>query len=310
MNKRTKIFIIMSVIVLAVNILARCIVDCTSPKVSIILDSNYLMVKHNFPDDKYTVVWETDAGSLYSAEEKTDYTAPTKNSYYLYTGVNDRVCWNPQDEDGFAYCTATIKITIFRYTHTIYTQIDTEIYTAFLTISGADGKISKVAERQFGNPVRKNADDDWQQILVLNHLRGFVVLRYRSGKEIAKSETLVWKSNTDGLYNTCFNSDTIYQPCKAGEHLYMLSGTTTACFSLWNFDPIYYDGTDDRLYPARIRVFAAVIPEKDRHQYKSPFYKPGNHEERNRAEICIQYSYEIEDDFYYTIENLEPGKSE
>jgi len=303
MNRRAKIAIL---IVIAVIILAFCIMDGTRPKVSIILDGNCLMVKHNFPDDKYTVVWETDAGSLYSAEEKTDYTAPTENSYYLYTGVNDRVCWNPQDEDGFAYCTATIKITVFQYSHTIYTQSDSAEYTAFLTISCADGKIAIADKRQFGNPERENADENWQQILVLNHLQGFTVLRYRSGKEIGLSETIVWKSNTDGLYHPVFNDNTIYQPGKAGEHLYMISGTTTVCFNLQNFGPIYYDGTDDRLYPARINILAAVIPKKDLHQYENTYDMP---EKRNKAEICICYFYSLEDKYYYMIENSKPGKS-
>lgn len=253
-----KIFFIIVVIVIPIVffLLIR------GPKVEIKVDGQYLIVEHNFDftqnrDSKFTVVWETDAGTLSSAEPDTEYKAPTDNKYYLYSALNERIKWDLQDEDGFNYKTATIQVTVFEYTNDRrYSKSGSEVYTDTITVSYIDGKITRSEERNFGNPVRDNADDDWQQILVLDKQGNYVTLRYRYGKELGSSDVVAWKSNVKMLYNAEFGDAPIYNP--NGSSSVLISDSTTICFDLSEFDDMG-SGT----YSDSIEISAFVTDKKN-----------------------------------------------
>ena len=163
----------------------------SGPAIKIQVDGEGVFLKYDLRGKNYTVVWECDAGSLSSAGNNSNYKAPTKSPYYLYAGLNDKVKWSPKDDDGFSYSIATLKVHVYKYEgENCYSKCDDEVYTDTLTISIQNEMMVQTDKRIFGNPVRKDSDDNWQQILVLDQQKKYVTLRYRFGKVLNSSERI------------------------------------------------------------------------------------------------------------------------
>lgn len=286
------VFIIIIIIVIAYSILS-------GSKINIQLDGEYLSLNHSFKDDNYTVVWECDAGTLSLTDTNSAYTAPTKNTYHVYSGINEKVKWESKDSDGFTYTTATIRAYVFKYSdNNRYTRCDGETYSDAITISNQNDKILKSDARTFGNPIRKNSDDRWQQILVLDKQKNYITLRYRYGKNLDSSEQVVWSTNVISIRNAVFDSAPVYVPGDFNiNQSQFVFDTNTVCYDFLRFNNYYFDDidADPEAYPANIVITAFVADKKaiSENNLKKETYS-------NSTKISIKYYYGY--DSYYTID--------
>ena len=281
MKKKQFVFIIIfSIIIMGVIVYSVS----SGPGIKIRVDGDGVFLKHNLRGEKYTVVWECDAGSLSSVSNNQNYKAPPKSPYYLYVGLNDKVKWSPKDDDGFSYSTATLKAHIYKYEgENCYSKCDSKVYTDMLTLSIQNNKLVQTDKRIFGNPVRKNSDDNWQQILVLDQQKKYVTLRYRFGKTLNSLERICWKTNVTSLCDATFQDAPIYVPYGFNNEQYFFDNNTV-CYDFSKFNNVYFDGTNVEQYPANIKIQAFVVDKKKKYT--------------NIANLSIKYYYGEED--YYS----------
>lgn len=227
--------------------------------VKIQIDDDGLFLKCNFKESNYTVVWECDAGTLSRTMSDTDYTVLNESTYYLYSGLDEKIAWSPVDNDGFSYTTATIKIYVYKYSeNNRYSKCDDKVYTDTLTISIENRKITKSEKREFGNPIRQGLSDDWEQILVLDEQKGYVTLRYRYGRKLKSSERIVWSTNVAPLCKSVFYSSPVFVPESRRNREKFIYNTDTVCYNFTYFDNFYFDDTDIEEHPANIKIQAFI----------------------------------------------------
>mgnify|MGYP006385119531 FL=1 len=131
-------------------------------------------------------------------------------------------------------------------------------------------------KRIFGNPVRKDSDDNWQQILVLDQQKKYVTLRYRFGKTLNSSGQIGWKTNVTSLSDATFQDAPIYVPYGFNNEQYFF-GSDTVCYDFSKFNNFYFDGTNVEQYPANIMIQAFVVDKKMKYT--------------NIANLSIKYYY-------------------
>ncbi len=273
--KKAILFTIPVLIILSIIVLCL-VLNVVSARIQI--DGNSLYVSNNFRDDNYTVVWECDAGTLYSQNSASEYTAPRKSTYYLYTGLNEKVTWMPEDADGFCYSTATIKIHVYKYNNkNRYHKCQNTVYEDSLTVSIRDGALLQTNDRTFGNPVRDDGNDSWRQIIPLDQQGSYVTLRYRFGKPLASSERVCWETNAISLCVSTFQDAPIYVVGNGFNPDKYIFDSETVCYDFSKFNNYYFDDTDSELYPANIRIKAFVLDDE------------GNRS--SVADVSIEYYY-------------------
>lgn len=281
--KKKQLILILSFVSIIVMVFVYSIFS--DSKMMITLEGGQLSLNHNLNKDNYTVVWECDAGSLSSVDKNSIYTAPTKNTYYVYSGIDDKVIWSPKDSDGFSYSSATIKIYAFKHSgNNVYNKVDSKIYTDEITISSQSNNIIKADKRIFGNPIRKDSDDNWQQILIFDKQTNYIVLRYRHGKALNSSERIGWSTNAISLRKATFDSAPIYVPGNFNQDQFVFDNNTV-CYDFLHFNNYYFDYSDTEAYPANIVITAFVTDKKG---IRSSI-----------TEISIKYYYG--EDGYYTV---------
>lgn len=232
------------------------------PAVTIQVADNSLFVEHRFKEGNYTVVWECDAGALSLKDSRSEYTVSAKTAYQVYSGINEKVLWSSADEDGFTYSTATVRIYVYKYSDdTRYYKCSDEVYTDTLTISYVSGRLVKSEKRVFGNPERKDFTDNWQQILVLDKQKGYVVLRFRYGQSVNSPKTVVWRTNVAPLCKAVFGDAPIFVPMGKNREEFIYN-SDTVCYNFASFDSFYFDDTDVEEYPANITVEAFIEGKK------------------------------------------------
>ncbi len=257
MGKRTFTIVFLAIATFAAVVLAFLVYFLTKGQsVEITVGGEFLSVGHTFGDGNYTVVWECDAGSLSSASTGSEYKAPCQSSYYLYAGLNENVIWSPEDDDGFSYPTATVRIRVFKYKDDRrYHKCDNEIYTDTVTVSIRDGRLTEAEKRAFGNPVREGSDY-WRQIVSPFRQGHYVVLRYRYGKPLVSPERVCWQTNAVSLCAATFQDAPIYVVAFEYNPHRLLYESDTVCYDFKKFCGAYLDDSDTEQYPAVIKIEA------------------------------------------------------
>ena len=195
----------------------------------------------------------------------------------MYAGLNDKVKWSPKDDDGFSYSTATLKACVYKYEgENYYSKCDGEVYADTLTVSVKNDMTVQTDKRMFGNPVRKDSDGNWQQILVLDQQKKYVTLRYRFGIVLHSSERICWKTNVASLCEAVFQDAPIYVPYGFNNEQYFFDNSTV-CYDFSKFNNYYFDGTDAEKYPANIMIQA--------------FIEDGKKKRTSIANLSIEYHY-------------------
>lgn len=245
-----------------------------APHAEIIIQGEEIRLKHNYNSNHYTAIWECDAGTLSLKDTDSVYSGTTDSGYYLYAGINDAVLWTPQDHDGFLYETATLKVHLFPFENGAFEKVGEVTENADTkTISLDENILTLSPARTFGNPIRKDADDDWQQILVLDETPDSLILRYRCGKEISSDKMVVWNTNIPNLCNVYLASTPPYAGVQEYNDKAYLLDASTVCFDFSRIDgAFYFDDKDADLYPKEIEIsaFLANRAEKnDENQYHS-----------------------------------------
>lgn len=259
--KRKILIILLAVVAVTIAGVSFCDI-LRNPTVKIQVADNSLFVRHSFKEGNYTVVWECDAGALSLKDSHSEYTVSTKTAYQVYSGINEKILWSSADDDGFIYSTATVRIYVYKYSDEArYSKCSDEVYTDTLTISYVSGRLVKSKNRVFGNPERKNSDDNWQQILVLDQQKKYVTLRYRFGKALNSLERICWKTNVTSLCDATFQDAPIYVPYGFNNEQYFFDNNTV-CYDFSKFNNFYFDGTNVEQYPANIKIQAFVVDKK------------------------------------------------
>ena len=242
MKKRILCILISLIILLGLVVLFK--VNAT--RFSLELDEEgYLSLKHNLDNIKwYTIVWETDAGKLYGDyTDKEIYRYQSKEGYYFYSSVDDKVKWDSKDNDGNLYDIATIRVFVFTTSKdNPYNQKSEIIGTAELTISKEQSNFIKSKGRTFGNPHREDGKTDWQEIMILTEQSGHMVFRYRTGAELKKNEVLCWETSASPLSKGVISISPVYIPDIKNRKQFLISADT-ACFQKSEFPLDFFDGT-------------------------------------------------------------------
>ena len=160
-----------------------------------------------------------------------------------------------------------------------------EVSSNMLTLSIQNNKLVQTDKRIFGNPVRKNSDDNWQQILVLDQQKKYVTLRYRFGKVLNSLERICWKTNVTSLCDATFQDAPIYVPYGFNNEQYFFDNNTV-CYDFSKFNNVYFDGTNVEQYPANIKIQAFVVDKKKKYT--------------NIANLSIKYYYGEEDCYSFS----------
>ena len=227
-----------------------------TPKISIVVNENgTISLKHNLDHNKYTVVWETDAGNITPVEDNDDYSYQPENQYYAYTNLNDASIWSKTDADGYEYTAATIRANVFEYGNynTGYNRCSDKYYMDEISLQKVDDTVRQISKRKFGNPVRADGETNWQQIITIDKQMSYITLRYRSGESMDSKE-ICWQTNVTPLSTAFFQGAPIYIFGAYNNEPYVVS-EDTVCFDFYGN---HRYNNDDRLE----FVFEAFLVDK------------------------------------------------
>ena len=232
----------------------------------------------NITDKVYKLFWETDAGTLTGDVVSVEQSGNT--GFYCYSGLDDEVTWSGDDTDGNKYTSATIKVHVYEERiYDIFGMAEYEIVKSFnITINyNEESGLIEEAEtlRVFGNPIRAGNDSDWQEIYKLYENKdddnNYIVLRYRTGNEIKRTDSILWETNAAPFSKTSFSAIPTYSPAKDVSNKRVLKNTETTCFNIKNFDNFFFTNESKNTGgTANIKISAFVASGSDE-KYKA-FY--------------------------------------
>lgn len=201
--------------------------------VNIVIENDLLSLQTNMPKENHAYVWEVDAGSINLSNENTSVVQPT-NKYYLYSNADDKIEWKCNDSDGYSYTTATIRLYCYTHTDSSKFHMNNVVASDEITITFVDNHILKTDNRKFGNPIRENSDENWQQIITVDlQTTSYVTLRFRTGKNY--DSEIIWKSNAFPIIKAYFYVAPIYVPVQQ-QYIPAPDYCDTVCYCFNNYD--------------------------------------------------------------------------
>lgn len=188
----------------------KCSGDSIKP-VEIKIDNDGKLYLNYVYDDKddLMILWETDAGTIKPeslSEELKEQDTENNKWYYAYTNIEDKLIWDNKDPDGREYEKATVRAILYEKTEdkSVYYVKESAVEVQ-ITLEIKDDKVIKTDDRKFSNPVRKDSDENWSEIYLINEGEdGINTYRYRTGKDIPDDEYLFlrWEATDNILCET------------------------------------------------------------------------------------------------------------
>ncbi len=232
-------------------------------------------------DEVIYILWETDAGNIKPVKENPAFEEQNKIEnnkwYYANTNIDEGVVWDSMDADGNEYTTATIKAVIYSYNEADDKDqyyMGNYVNEMTITVTKNNDKIEKASDRYFSNPVRKDSEDEWNQIYMISEdADGNQTYRFRTGKKIEEEILiLAWESDKNILSETDYEKG-LYPKCQMSElnkdkNMILTKNTITintneaksANISAYLIDEDAYENADkgieekEKLYKAELRI--------------------------------------------------------
>lgn len=172
----------------------------TQPAIAAINEKGEIYLKgfEKEKDEKIYIMWETDAGSIEAVEKNDIFKDQSENEnnfkYIVNTNYNESIKWNSSDADGNEYEAATIRAIVYSYDETVNEDVyymGTYVNEYNITVKKDGDIIKETTARYFGNPVRKDSDENWNQIYQIAENNETVTYRYRTGNKIDEKNVIL-----------------------------------------------------------------------------------------------------------------------
>ena len=160
-------------------------------EVEIIYKDGKLSMPIEGDQEGWMIFWECDGGLISNGKS---------SSHFLYTKVGDSITWTNLEEDGEAFQTANIRATLYQTSEgkkeSVIAAGKVQV-TDTISLSVKDGKVKKVKDGIYSNPVKKEGDRHWTEPYIIQRVDNKVTLGFRTGEKIKDGSALTMLWTTD-----------------------------------------------------------------------------------------------------------------